>query len=611
MSLNVSDKWKQDTQKMFRHQGFLSLRVSLESPGLREGAIVSVQNAESHNLSNSLQSIVDGETPEYARMATCEPMRWSLDGSFQIYSMDPTENPPQPWWSKQLNSLPTFVFTFDSEYSLPGMFCTWDTTTNSWATSITIIGYNLQGQQIGSYTFDTLPSKTSYYVEAPFNQCAKIVLMVNSWSRSDWYIRVSEVFFGVLVDFPSDEILKAQYTSMADPTTAIPCNISAEVYINNIHNMFDPYLIEGISKYIVPKQYVEWRWGFMLSDSTIEQAPTQTLFIKEVQLPSTENALHLTLGTRLDFLSSTFSKGLYSSTPKSLGDCAQYILERVNLLRLKANETPYTIPMDMFNMYTTSPIIKDSTSNLLQLIAGASGKMLRVDPITGYISFDTWGGLETVNGLTRSLTRSEQLSTPDIIVDEELYKISIGIYSYVPKDTAGNVYTGEHILSETTALHLDYNMASDVSISVSGGILNSSNVYAASADIVVTPSSPIVPVSVVATGYTIDKQVAYITTYQNANITQGLEVLIDNPFITSTENFTLVTNLIKDFYSRKQDIVFSSIGYPELLAGTSMSFATPQGTAEGPILENTIDYDGGWRSKVTTRLGDITSQEGD
>lgn len=603
MSLNVSDKWKQDTQKKFRHQGYLDIRVSLESPGIRDGAVVSALNTEGHIFSNNLQSLTDGETPVYPRMATCEPMRWALDGTFDLYSSNPAENPPQPWWSNTLNSTPTFVFTFDSEYSLPGMVCTWDTATNSWATSITVVGYNLQGQQIGVYELDEVPSKPSYFVNTPFEQCAKITLTVNAWSRSDWYVRVSEIFFGVLVDFPTNEILKAHYTSIADPTTSVPCSISAEVFIDNIHRTFDPFMVEGLSKYIVPKQFVEWRWGFLLSDATVEQAPTQSLFIKEVQLPSTDNALQLTLGTQLDFLNNTFSKGTYSSTPRSLGECAQYILEKVSLLKRSAQETPYEIPVEMFSMYTSAPILKDSISNLLQLISGASGRMLCVDPITGYIKFNTWGEVELVNSLTRTVTRSEQTSEPDIIIDEELYKVTVGIHTYVLKDTTESIHKSTYLLNEPTMLHLDFSPSADTTISILGGNISSSAIYVSSADVLVTPDSPATEVSVEVLGRSIDEQVAYITTYQNPNITKGLEIVIDNPFITNTNNLSTITNVIKDFYSRKQDIVFSSFGYPELIAGSSIRFETPQGVAEGPILENTIDYSGGWSSRIATRLG--------
>lgn len=194
----------------------------------------------------------------------------------------------------------------------------------------------------------------------------------------------------------------------------------------------------------------------------------------------------------------------------------------------------------------------------------------------------------------------QELGDPSISVLDRLRSITISVYKYTQLESTQNIGQGEYTLTERQIINIKYstNYAVATNTVVTGGTLNKvtySNTYAI---VDVTPSNNSSSVKIEITGYPIETSISLYKTYQNESVAHGLDITIDNPFITAVSQLTELTNYIKQYYERRLTYTSKYIGYPQLEAHDRVHLKTIYGESDVDIVRNTIDFNGAWTGTV-------------
>lgn len=586
----VSNAWQEASKAQFRYQAYLTVTLEVVPPGLRENASV---DADSFKNSDPLV-IVDASKVQPTLFGSLEPNRIVLDGSCTLLSRDTQTD---DWWSNLLldgvNEV-TVTLTFNQQYSFPGIYTQWDLETNSWPLSFVFKGFR-SNEQVYSVTVEDVNSATGYF-DAPMDDVDKVSFTFKDWSTPNWRARIDEIMFGLYASFDSvnnGRISGATQTSKAFPLAdSLPVH-TLDITMRNVDKYFDPTLKSGISQYLASQQEIKVMWSFVTSVGVTEQMPEMTYIVNEFTIPEDSQDVTFNLDSRLALLTSTFKKNTYTGSARTLYDLAQYVLQNSNIVTATTGDSPWILPEVLKNFTTLAPIPTGATNTILQYIALASCTWLTTDATTGFIKFfDHTVQEDTVT----EIAEDQELGDPTIEINDRLRSISIGVYRYSKKSESEQVGQFQGTLSGTTVVEIQYDkaFADEVSASISGATISSAQYYASYAILTVEASAGGTDVTITLTGKEVVQTITYIQTFRDENVTNGVDVTVENPLVTDTTHLTELTNYIKTFYQRRINYSLSYLGYPQMEPGDFIHVKTIYGEDDAYVTNNTIEFDGGW-----------------
>jgi hypothetical protein len=107
---------------------------------------------------------------------------------------------------------------------------------------------------------------------------------------------------------------------------------------------------------------------------------------------------------------------------------------------------------------------------------------------------------------------------------------------------------------------------------------------------------------VLITGRRHRENVAVYETFRNQFIDRGIEITVENPFITNTGYLQPLTDMVRYLYSHQLSFSSTYMGFPEMLASDKIDVSTVYGDADGYVIENNVDFNGGWSGQFKARL---------
>ncbi len=624
MGIPTSDTWHEAISKRFRNQGFLWVGVNIEAPGLREGTTVTASSTAPLFWASAVN---DGLDDPVEPMATYEQGRWKADGSQYLPSPISAQNFAASSWaddstSHTITQYSKLTFQFDQTYSLPGILATWDTETDSWPTRLVIKGYGPNSVLLHNYVITSI-SSASEFTECPLKDVSKVTMEFQGWSKPGWRARVREVAFGLVLDFTGKQILTASSTSQVDLLSNELPQMDSTVTFTNYKNEFDPLGQSGFSQYLAPKQVVTWQWGFETSPGVVEKLPVQRNYITEVSVPSNSPQFQLGLGTRLDFLTKEYTKGEFTDTPTTLYDLCEHVLRTMDLLPIFDGEQPWELDEGLRNLTTIAPVPNVAENVVLQLLANAAGMVLDTNPINGYIRIapptkipeftEEYTLLEYIESTgpvlgvpEHTITGANTMGDPEIDIRAPILSIKVGVNQYSRAETRTEIYKSTLKMSGTKEIKVTYNnrkLALDVVVdAVTGGTLVSSKIYSREAILVVSVPADDTSVDIRLTGFVYEENRAVFETYRDDTIDKGLEITVDNPFITSTDFLGPINTATYAVHSRRHLASATYQGYPEMLGGDVLELMSRYGDVRGWVTRASIDYNGGWSGAFTARV---------
>ena len=338
--------------------------------------------------------------------------------------------------------------------------------------------------------------------------------------------------------------------------------------------------------------------GLKHPDGTIEFIEPQQYLLKNCAVKTDTPTYTFEMSNMLDFWTEKYLQDEYTGQTRTLYDIAVAVLEQVEMFKQFDGEIIHKFSEVLQSITTKAPIPALSIKEILQLIANAAGCMLSIDPTTGYPKIDT---LEMPMS-DRVIGKNQQLGDPLIESTEELKSIKISVNSYELGTEVEQIFKGEYTLSAESTITIEYEPSTDVSAVVSNATVNAAKYYSNSAVLTITPIVPDQIVTVTLNGKQLIRHVTMLETYNNTTITKGLDVELINPFITDVTLAKSLSEKVKDYYERRHTGTIKYIGYPEIVAGDQLRVISKYNDSIVQVLENSIDYNGGWTGTLVAKL---------
>lgn len=591
--LNVSTQWHNASKAQFRYQAYLYVSLEVVPPGIREGTVVSSDDTFEQS---KIERIVDGVVAAPIKYASLESNRWLLNGNKSLLSPGTYT---QPWWSRLIVSeqnKPTLHFEFDKAYTIPGMYITWDTEDNTYPKSFRALGYDLEGTVVYDITVDKVDSVAGFFESTAMDNIKAVDLIILEWAVPNWRARVEEVVFGTYIPFDSvnnGRIVSATQTSKSDPLNNKLPTHELKVTLRNYDKYFDPTLQTGVSKYLAQQQVLKAQWHFLTDKNTLEIAPAQVYLTEKFDIPANSQEVNLYLTNRLALLDSDFKYGTYTGVERSLKSLVDYTLTQAGVLTEYTGQQPWVVPESFEQVMTQAPIPNVATNTLLQLIALAGCAWLKTRSEDGYIQFIE-PALEASNFC--SISQDQELGDPEITVQDQLRSLSIGVYNYSTASESTSLGSAEYTLTGVSSLVVKYNAqyASNVNVSVSGATVLDVQLYATYAMLIVDAGDVETTVTVSLTGNVVSETITYLETYRDNTVSDGMDVVVENPFVTSINHAMQVAAYVRDLYLKRSRYKVPYIGYPQLEPGDKINLSTMYGNSVVEVTHNKIEFNGGW-----------------
>lgn len=597
MPIEVSPSWKRAIQGQFRLPAYMRVSVYVVPPGLREGAQVTTTSYESIT---SPQQIVDGTADTEKSVATLEEGYWPGDGSAYLASEVPNENPSIGWWSQDIDpGTQTFTFTFDKTYSIPGLWIVWDPVGVSWPTGLSIAGYSA-GILTAQYSFDDVGAAEKF-LTAPMSNVDSVLMTFTGWSKPGVRARISEVTFGLAMEFNNDSVNSAQLNASAELLSGELPQLGMTFTLNNYDRVFDPTLQTGYASYLAQRQLINVQWGFETSHKNVEWLEPWPLYLNSWSIPADSQTVEMTTTSRLTFLDRDYTRGTFTDTPRTLLSLAEEVLRNSNILKRTSDEKPWEFDPILSTLYSRAPLPADAANVLLQLIANAAGCILDNDPTNNYVRIR-----QSCVPADYTIGTAQQLGDPSFEITDRLKSITVGLRTFTQQSERKKVCMFKGTLAGQQVLNLVYDsnhivvgarVASYTGVSSVG-----SKRYARHLEVQVVAPIEGAYVELTVEGYIVDESTTWIKTYEDESVLSGLEITIDNPLITEMETLNAVAKTVKDMYTRRVSATVPYLGYPELQTGDSVPFTTNYGAFKGDITGLTLEFNGGFNGIMKTKM---------
>ena len=240
-----------------------------------------------------------------------------------------------------------------------------------------------------------------------------------------------------------------------------------------------------------------------------------------------------------------------------------------------------TVPVDSVEVYVSSNLAIECTKIEVTMIGNLPYRRARVTKVY-YRETDFTLDFTSIG------ENSQKISKID-----ELKSVSVARYSYTASNDASTLFEGT---TTKTELHVEFSgLAQDVQISVSGGTLVSSNIYARAADLVLSSGTKTVTI----TGKTLTEN-SVVVSYP---VAQSGEIdKEENPLITNDTMCQALANHVKSYLQMRNTYEANYRGNPEMEVGDIIGLQTLYtDEMDALILVDEITFDGSLSGKMTVK----------
>lgn len=584
----VSNAYKSSMKPMLRNRSYVKIAFSnIDTSAATDGSWVS-NGAQSYSEFDTVDYDYDYQAP----YATLELNRWALDGNAVII---PASGTIYDGFVSSIMSNADGGFTtaavitreFSIPHTFPGLTLTFDTRYKEWPVSVTVDFY-LNGEVLESTTAPVTSETVQINTRAA--SCDKIVITFGNtlpYRRP----RLENVLYGVQKVFTNENIISTRQSHDVDPLSRrLPQETMQFVILDYEHN-YDPDNPSGIYQYVDKNSPVSIQFGYELPNGQVEWLKPDKYVLNSKPKASKNQATFSGTGL-IGSLSGTFYKSKLGS--KNFYDMAEEVLLDAGLTPSEQGTNPWVIDESLKQMFTTAALPIDTHMNCLQLIAHACRCRLFTDDdniihIKPFV-LDNVDSVKTdfMLDFTSIAENSQSLSKID-----QLKAVSVAKYAYMVDGETNTLY--EETTTETQ-LHVEFSgLAQDVQISVSGGTLVSSSIYARAADLVLSSGTK----TVVITGKSLSENSVVVSYPVNLDGEIDKE---ENPLITNDEMCSALANHVIKYLKMRNTYEANYRGNPEMEVGDFIGLQTLYTSEmDALILVDEIIFNGSLRGKMKVK----------
>lgn len=582
-------------KKPKRNLGFLKVKFNIVDPETNPDL-----SSNSEEIFSDLDNIKETTIPQTKNYATLEKNFWLLNDSQPIYGSEELEQTYVSSYMSDKNCLfsdkACITLTSNVYLTTLGLTMVFDSIDKNYAKKLKVKAYRDSTMIMDKdYTLSSYSDRLIFADNEELVRWNKIEIYFIESSLPYRRIRVNQLLFGIMETYTDENLISAE---SKEKTTMINSELPTHTFkftIDNMNKLFNPDNPQGWYRYILQQQPISYEWGYQLDDGTIEWIlGGKMLLTGSVEVG--ENQVSFSTTSLINYLTKVYKKGVYNSSGRSLYDLAVDVLEDSNI-----DSSQYNLWIGLKSIKTDAPLPKLEARQLLQIIA-TTGNCILFTNRENVINIQPFNYVLNPDGMSYDFITSN----PVVKVQSELHNTIIYINHYSKEDNVSELFKNESLeIIGTKTIEIEYDLATDISATITGGTIVSANYYGRYAILKITNTGEDT-ISLKVSGKKINNSQTIDSKQFNDD---GENIEYKNDLITQmveSSKETKLKDFIGNWYNNRNIYSFENRG--DIVKDTREIIPIETDFSNsliGYLVENNINYDGAWSgNSVVVKVGD-------
>ena len=582
-------------KKPKRNLGFLKVKFNIVDPETNPDL-----SSNSEEIFSDLDNIKETTIPQTKNYATLEKNFWLLNDSQPIYGSEELEQTYVSSYMSDKNCLfsdkACITLTSSVYLTTLGLTMVFDSIDKNYAKKLKVKAYRDSTMIMDKdYTLSSYSDRLIFADNEELVRWNKIEIYFIESSLPYRRIRVNQLLFGIIETYTDENLISAE---SKEKTTMINSELPTHTFkftIDNMNKLFNPDNPQGWYRYILQQQPISYEWGYQLDDGTIEWIlGGKMLLTGSVEVG--ENQVSFSTTSLINYLTKVYKKGVYNSSGRSLYDLAVDVLEDSNI-----DSSQYNLWSGLKSIKTDAPLPKLEARQLLQIIA-TTGNCILFTNRENVINIQPFNYVLNPDGMSYDFITSN----PVVKVQSELHNTIIYINHYSKEDNVSELFKNESLeITGTKTIEIEYDLATDISATITGGTIVSANYYGRYAVLKITNTGEDT-ISLKVSGKKINNSQTIDSKQFNDD---GENIEYKNDLITQmveSSKETKLKDFIGNWYNNRNIYSFENRG--DIVKDTREIIPIETDFSNsliGYLVENNINYDGAWSgNSVVVKVGD-------
>lgn len=591
----VSKNMIEQLKKPKRNLGFLKVKFNIVDPETNPDL-----SSNSEEIFSDLDNIKETTIPQTKNYATLEKNFWLLNDSQPIYGSEELEQTYVSSYMSDKNCLfsdkACITLTSSVYLTTLGLTMVFDSIDKNYAKKLKVKAYRDSTMIMDKdYTLSSYSDRLIFADNEELVRWNKIEIYFIESSLPYRRIRVNQLLFGIMETYTDENLISAE---SKEKTTMINSELPTHTFkftIDNMNKLFNPDNPQGWYRYILQQQPISYEWGYQLDDGTIEWIlGGKMLLTGSVEVG--ENQVSFSTTSLINYLTKVYKKGVYNSSGRSLYDLAVDVLEDSNI-----DSSQYNLWSGLKSIKTDAPLPKLEARQLLQIIA-TTGNCILFTNRENVINIQPFNYVLNPDGMKYDFITSN----PVVKVQSELHNTIIYINHYSKEDNVSELFKNETLeITGTKTIEIEYDLATDISATITGGTIVSANYYGRYAVLKITNTGEDT-ISLKVSGKKINNSQTIDSKQFNDD---GENIEYKNDLITQmveSSKETKLKDFIGNWYNNRNIYSFENRG--DIVKDTREIIPIETDFSNsliGYLVENNINYDGAWSgNSVVVKVGD-------
>ena len=582
-------------KKPKRNLGFLKVKFNIVDPETNPDS-----SSNSEEIFSDLDNIKETTIPQSKNYATLEKNFWLLNDSQPIYGSEELEQTYVSSYMSDKNCLfsdkACITLTSSVYLTTLGLTMVFDSIDKNYAKKLKVKAYRDSTMIMDKdYTLSSYSDRLIFADNEELVRWNKIEIYFIESSLPYRRIRVNQLLFGIMETYTDENLISAE---SKEKTTMINSELPTHTFkftIDNMNKLFNPDNPQGWYRYILQQQPISYEWGYQLDDGTIEWIlGGKMLLTGSVEVG--ENQVSFSTTSLINYLTKVYKKGVYNSSGRSLYDLAVDVLEDSNI-----DSSQYNLWSGLKSIKTDAPLPKLEARQLLQIIA-TTGNCILFTNRENVINIQPFNYVLNPDGMSYDFITSN----PVVKVQSELHNTIIYINHYSKEDNVSELFKNESLeITGTKIIEIEYDLATDISATITGGTIVNANYYGRYAILKITNTGEDT-ISLKVSGKKINNSQTIDSKQFNDD---GENIEYKNDLITQmveSSKETKLKDFIGNWYNNRNIYSFENRG--DIVKDTREIIPIETDFSNsliGYLVENNINYDGAWSgNSVVVKVGD-------
>lgn len=582
-------------KKPKRNLGFLKVKFNIVDPETNPDL-----SSNSEEIFSDLDNIKETTIPQSKNYATLEKNFWLLNDSQPIYCSEELEQTYVSSYMSDKNCLfsdkACITLTSSVYLTTLGLTMVFDSIDKNYAKKLKVKAYRDSTMIMDKdYILSSYSDRLIFADNEELVRWNKIEIYFIESSLPYRRIRVNQLLFGIMETYTDENLISAE---SKEKTIMINSELPTHTFkftIDNMNKLFNPDNPQGWYRYILQQQPISYEWGYQLDDGTIEWIlGGKMLLTGSVEVG--ENQVSFSTTSLINYLTKVYKKGVYNSSGRSLYDLAVDVLEDSNI-----DSSQYNLWSGLKSIKTDAPLPKLEARQLLQIIA-TTGNCILFTNRENVINIQPFNYVLNPDGMSYDFITSN----PVVKVQSELHNTIIYINHYSKEDNVSELFKNESLeITGTKTIEIEYDLATDISATITGGTIVNANYYGRYAILKITNTGEDT-ISLKVSGKKINNSQTIDSKQFNDD---GENIEYKNDLITQmveSSKETKLKDFIGNWYNNRNIYSFENRG--DIVKDTREIIPIETDFSNsliGYLVENNINYDGAWSgNSVVVKVGD-------